>query len=675
MRYLTIKPKQNATHELAIYVRDAYAFARDFKAEKQAVIEQIDKYFTELGKRPTLLVSLNCEEVKSKDCGQGQVEIKLDAIGHKVDTFVAVATDAVVQVDKPWLIEPTAHPEFPKSFRDDAANAIIEVIGNNAAQLSGGDPNIYYSFLLEILQDKDGLHDYVRQLRDGIYNTIDAEVKRRADATAKLLDTLVFDDMQESNWDSQFDSFIYHFAKYDFAVIKTPEWVMDYKEVVTGHSVKEVKTTILKHECIHPKDYYCSEDSTFDYYGSFEMDVSTISLNDLLSCKGFDGFIDSQIDEVCTLFSEMDREWLNDDYELVSGSVWRGYEHIKVIKYSGKVDCAVLQDWVSTKDKKLLKDKLGTDKSYECTLWVIHDYVVYAKVSLSKIVRRPYKVATYSRRGSHKYDGQGIYSLCFEYQTIIDRFAAMAMENASLAAGGVIGYNQRKIEATDFKPEDIRGGARIPVKSTIMDGGNDRPIFEIRFDSHISELLGVILQMESKMDERSQIPSSSIGFTSKLSSVRSTGIATLNQANVNKAVIRKIIQIEKPVIKPLVLDLVSYHIWHTDDPRILEGAVDIKVEGYSGLIRKQDRQQNLDLVMQNMIGLQNAINQMRAQGQDVGGLVDLAKRYVEMAGFDGDKFFAGQAQLTNGLVNQVGSALPQTDGRSEPPMNSEIALQ
>ncbi len=131
MRYLTIKPKQNATHELALYVRDAYAFARDFKADKQAVIEQIDKYFTELSKRPTLLVSLNCEDGKSKDCGQGQVEIKLDAIGHKVDTFVAVATDAVVQVDKPWLLGSTAHPEFPKSFRDDAANAIIEVIGNN----------------------------------------------------------------------------------------------------------------------------------------------------------------------------------------------------------------------------------------------------------------------------------------------------------------------------------------------------------------------------------------------------------------------------------------------------------------------------------------------------------------------------------------------------------------
>lgn len=672
MKKLFIKPKQTADNTLALYVRDAYAFAKTYKDEKQQLIEQIDRYFKELGKRPNLLVSMSCED-KPK-CEQGLV-IKLDAIGHKIDSFIAVATDAIVQVEKPWVISPTAHPSFPDSFREDAANSINQIIGQNLAQASQGDENVYYTSLLEMLQNKNGAHDYIRSLRDGIYQVIDAEVKQRAETTARVLDTLVYDDMQESNWDSQFDSFLYHFAKYDFAVIKTPEWVIDYREVVNGRGVKEVQRQSLKHECIHPKDYYCSEDSTFDNAGSFEMDVSTISLNDLMSAKSFDGFIGSEIDKVCDLFYEMNRNWLDDGYLLESGTAWRGYEHIPVIKYSGKVDCAELLEWVSTGDKKTLKERFKGQSSAECTLWVIHDYVVYASVSLSKIIRRPYKVATYSRRGHHKYDGQGIYSLCIEYQVIIDRFAAMALENASLAAGGIIGYNERKIEADNFSPEMIKGGLRVPVKSSVTDGGNDRPIFEIRFDSHISELLGVIMQMEAKMDERSQIPSSSIGFTSKLSSIRSTGIASLNQANINKAVIRKVIQIEKPVINPLVRELISYHIWNTKDPRILDGAVDVKVDGYSGLIRKSERQQNLDLVMQNAIGLQNAINQMQAQGQEVGGLVDLFKRYVEMAGFDADKFFSGLPQMGGGLSNQVGSALPQTDGRSEPPINSGIAIQ
>ena len=178
------------------------------------------------------------------------------------------------------------------------------------------------------------------------------------------------------------------------------------------------------------------------------------------------------------------------------------------------------------------------------------------------------------------------------------------------------------------------------------------------------------------MDERSQIPSFSVGFGNKISSVRSTGIASLNQANVNKAVLRKMYVFEKHVVTPTVKQLVSYHLWTTKDPRILDGAVDVKVRGYSEIIRKQDRQQNLDLVMQNAIGLQNAINQMQAQGQNVTGLVDLFKRYMEMSGIDSDKFFdQGQADISSGLVAQVGGDNVAVDGRSIPntqPNASEV---
>ena len=67
---------------------------------------------------------------------------------------------------------------------------------------------------------------------------------------------------------------------------------------------------------------------------------------------------------------------------------------------------------------------------------------------------------------------------------------------------------------------------------------------------------------------------------------------------------------------------------------------------------------------------------MQAQGQDVTGLVDLFKRYMEMSGIDSDKFFdQGQADISSGLAAQVGGDNVAVDGRSIPntqPNASEV---
>lgn len=665
MRRLFPTQKQGSdSADLSQYVRDAFSWARDYKEPTQRNLLLTDQYFQSKAEVPELVVDL-CE---GGDCPNKKAVISLDAIGQKVDAFVAVATDAVVQVDKPWEINPTPNPDVPEDYKQEVTDQLIQIIGQNAAAMSQGDEVAYYQMLMNVLEDKEGAYDEMRAIRDEMLALVKQKVDETARETANTFDSLVSDDMVESNWDEQSDNFIHSFAKYDFGVMKTPDWVIDYKEEVRGRSVREIKTTRLKHENIHPKNYYCSEDSTWDDCGTFEMDVSTLSMNDLLSAKGFDGFMDKEIDSVCEFFGKSGRNWLDHDYDCtVDVDKWRNYEHIPVLKYSGRVDCCEIEDFISKKDKDKLKRTFKNKSSYECTIWVIHDFVVYFDIPLSNITRRPYKVATYSKKGEHKYEGRGIFSLCIEFQAIIDKFATMVIENANLAAGGIIGYNAKKIDTKDFHPSSIRGGARIPVKSSIADGGNDRPIFEIRFDSHVSEFFGIISQMEQKMDERSQIPSFSVGFGNKISSVRSTGIASLNQANVNKAVLRKMYVFEKHVVTPTVKQLVSYHLWTTKDPRILDGAVDVKVRGYSEIIRKQDRQQNLDLVMQNAIGLQNAINQMQTQGQDVTGLVDLFKRYMEMSGIDSDKFFdQGQADISSGLVAQVGGDNVAVDGRSIP---------
>ena len=673
MKKIPLTPKREPTSALCDYIREAFNYAKSIKACKEKHFSQVDNYLKHKGDCDEAIVRL-CEGKDSPT-----VKINMDAVSNYVDTWVAVGKDAIIQAEKPWEISSTKIPTIPENIKPEIVSSIKTLIGQVAAQQSGGDPALYQRALVGVLNDENGSYDQIREARDEIHALIKKEQNERAQETANVFDCLIQDDMEESNWDEELDSFFYSFGLEDYAVLKTPEFMVGYEEEVNNLKVQEVQKLTLKHEHIDSRNYYTSSDRTWSDHGTFELDISSISLNELKEAKNYDGFLSKQIDRVIEFFENSNREWLDEKWDCTThADKWKGYEDIEVIKYHGKIEGDVIFDWISADNKKKFKGGFDKSCSHEAVVWKIHDFIVYGSVQLSKRVRRPYRVASYSKRGKHVYDGRGLFSILFPYQDQMDAYWTMMRENANLSAGGIIGYNRNKIDAEEFSPEQIRGGARIPVKSSVTDGGNDRPIFEIRFDSHVSEFFQVILQLEQQMERKSQLPASSLGFGGS-GSFRSTGIASIVQANANKAVLHKILEIEKQVVKPTIKDLVSYHLWNTDDKRILNGAVDVKVSGYSEIIRNQDRQQNLDLFMQNIVGYMNARLALQQQGQDVSGLDSLLGRYAEQAGFDKSVIF-GENQAVEGIANQlvsnqpVETSLQGLDGRSQPPVNIESRI-
>ena len=667
MKKVPLTARREPDQELPDYIANAFHHAKEIKSCKESHFNAVDRYLKEKNDCEDLLVRL-CEDDKSST-----VKVRMDAISTRVDTFMAVGKDAVIQAEKPWEISQTKIPKITENVNADIVQSIKTLIGQEAARASGGDPVLYQQALISVINDENGSYDQIREARDEIHALIRKEQQERAEETAKVFDCLIEDDFQESNWDEEFDSFLYAFALEDYAVIKTPQFTIGYEECVTDLKVQEVQRLVLKHEHIDGRNYYASGDRTWNDHGTFELDISTISLNELKEAKEYDGFIPKEIDRVVEYFQETDRGWMDEQWDSTTEyGKWKGYENIEVVKYHGKIEGDVLDKWLSASDKKKFKGGFDKTCSHEVVVWKIKDFVIYGCVYLSKKVRRPYRVASYTKRGHHIYDGRGLFTILFPYQDQLDAYWTMMRENANLSAGGIIGYNRQKIDAEDFEAKDIRGGARIPVKTSQFDGGNDRPIFEIRFDSHVSEFFTVILQLESQMEQKSQLPSSQLGFGGS-GSFRSTGVASIVQANANKAVLQKILEIEKQVVKPSVKDLVSYHLWNTEDRRILNGAVDVKVSGYSEIIRNQDRQQNLDLFMQNIVGYMNARLQLQANGQDVSGLDMLLERYAEQAGFDKSVIF-GEGQAVREIAGSLASnqAIDTTtqglDGRSQPPV-------
>jgi len=659
--------------DLAAHIKDAYSWASDFKEEAQQKIIEIENYFRIKEATPNAWVGF-CDD---GECEESGAFIHIDSISTKIDAFIAVAADAIIQVDKPWLITPTKIPSVNKKNKAEIVKSILTIIGEKAAEISQGDETTYYQALANIIKDEEGSYETIREHRDEIIRLIKEKTKEVAERTAKQFDDLVLDGVEESQWSDELASFTYNFAKYDFAVMKAPTFNIGYKEEIEDGFITETKKTVLSFENIHPANYFCSSDATWSNSGTFEIDISSISLNDLQMCVGHNGFIEKEIKACVNHFKDIKRNWLDENYNIEDYENWLPYEHIDAIKYNGKITKEQLFKHISGEDIRSIKKTSFKDNvTFECEIWVIDDFVVYQKIILSNIISRPYKVSTYSKRGQHRYQGKGIYSLCIKYQIEIDKFYNLMLENADLASGGIIGYDRKKIAAKDFHPSEIRGGARIPVKSSYQDGGNNRPIFQINFNSHVSEFFSIISQLESKMDRDSQIPSSAVGFGSKIDSVRSTGIASIDQQNINKGIITKMVSIERNLIKPMVKQIISYHLWNTESQEIINGAVDVKVSGYSSIIRKQSKQQNLDLFIQNMVGMQNAINSMTEQGQDVSAIIALVRKYADQAGFNGASFFnGGTEQLAGEVAGQVTAPVPQEildDGRTQMPDSGRI---
>lgn len=701
--YPTFKPKIDLS-PLAKYVRSAFNVGLDIKRKKGVFdrIEHCDQYFANKATWPdSLFICMNQSNDSSGSNSipdelrhpshhdllpppdkpptteQG-IHLHLDTIALKISTFLSVITDAIREVDKPWVITPSPKPEFPDDINAKVQETLLEVVTNNMMAIAQGDKEAYYHQLIAMITNMDGAFDILRTARDEVYEFIMAEYEAKAAESAKIIDVDIYDLIKESDFDLKLDMFFSNFARYDFAVLKTPQFSKGFKHQFVKGKLTEVSHDLLSHEIIHPANYFCSDDSTFDKPGNFELDICNITLTELIDIKNsnIEGFVSDQIDQAVDYFKDRGRDWLSLEYNANDQTEnWQGYESIPVIKYYGKISDNSILPIVSIKQAKELREKFGAGSNYECVLWVIQDYVIYCSISLSKVVSRPYRVSSYSKHGSHKFDGKGLWTICYPYQRLMDNYHELLFKNVGLSSVGIITYNPRKIDLDSFDASMIRPGARIPVTTSFQDGANDRVISQVSFDSHIGEILPLIQHIDNEMDRVSEIPSSSIGFGEKLSSIRSTGIASLNQAAINKAVLRKVYIVEFDVIKPTIKSLLLYTLLKTKDPRVIRGAIDIVVSGYSGVMRKQTKAQNLDLVMQNAIGIVNAITSLQTNGVDVSGLWYLFKVYLEQSGIDSNKIIPSSISVkppdTSGAV---GGELPQLDGRSTATMVNDKAM-
>ena len=665
----------------------AFAEAREFKILKKVDQQQqaIDDYFDI--SRGLISISTsdpagsfgNGQPQAVQDaqlCSEGNILIKMDNISNLIETWKAVLNEALLQVTKPYTITPTAKPDdFVEVTNMELVDQVKEIVLEALVPLSDGNPQNMSRILSDLIVDKDGGHNFIRGARETVYKIVREHRDEVAKGTAQAIDEDMLDQIQESNYFEVVRRLFHSFARDNISILKAPQYVFGYRDKRDETGVVEEVGKFLYLENIEVKNYFAAPDTTISDNGSFEFDVSSITFGGLSDAKNCPGFVISAIDEVQEFFCDCGRDWLDDSWTSTrEATMWRSYDSIDVLKGRIKVTGKMLVEH-GIEPAEGITDDMTT---YELTFWLIHDFLVYGTVTLNRNPVGLYRVGGWMRTGNHVYESKGITQICLPYQKQIDKSYRHMIKNQEYSALGIWGYNRNKIDVAEFTPEDLVGGVALPIKTSITDGGNDRPVFNVRVDSNVSEILTAISHFQQQMEEHSQISAFSVGLSTRLgSSVRTTGLGALFQENANRQTLFKISELEARHIQPFVKDLSRLVIWTSANPDIVSGAVDVQVLSLTDIIRSGDEAKGLDFFIQNTIGIINAIQQLEAQGTDTTGLKSLLTRYAEAKGFDAEDIFGGdsdQQKIANS-IQEVAPNTPELDGRSQLPEGVDVGIR
>lgn len=678
------KTQDSGLIELINAAFDEAVTLRQKKCVEQS-IQMVDKYFescrgainiqTQPKPESKIIITGEHQAVKDANLSCDSITVNMDNISNLIETWMALISDALLRTTKPYSISRTDKPnDVSQPTEDELVDNVQDIIGDNLLPFSQGDESIMAQLLDDLIVDNNGGHDFVREVRDAIYDIVRTHKEEIADETAQAIDDEMSDQLQESNYARVIRELYRSFARDRYAILKAPQYVFGYRDRVSENRVEEVLDKFLFFEVIDIDNYYAAPNTTIHDNGSYEIELSKMTFSEMMDAKKCEGFIESGIDQVADFFKNCDRQWTDENWNMANDETeWLSFEEIPVMKGRIKAPGCHLRKFGVVDDKNIENDQT----TYELIFWKIHDFIIYGSVTLNRKPVGLYRVGGWVRTGTHVYDSKGITEIAMPYQRNIDKSYQHMLKNQEFSSLGIWGYNRRKIDLDDFEPEDLVGGIALPVKTSPTDGSNDRPIFNIRSDSNVNELLTGIAHQQQQMEEQAQISALSVGITTRIgSSIRTTGLGSLIQNNANRQTLSKVAEIEDRFVEPSFRDHARIIIWTSKDPRILTGSIDIQVESLSDIIRQGDESENIDFFIQNIIGIINAIGLLEQQGNDTTGLRNLIGKYAESKGFSADDVF-GRAQQVSAITDSIQSIEPSNvplDGRSRPNISTELRI-
>lgn len=549
------KKKREVNDELAAMVRQKYDVAAD--ANREAHQRALDCINQMKGTYFDHLVDEGFEKYK---------DVQMNITHPIVMGFKAMLGEILDPIiSQPFTLQPSPivdlPPDVAQRLRDAVQQRLPQLI-----QMAGGDQNK----LMNIIDE------FTSATKKYEYEA--------AERAAERLTTAVRDKLVESDFEKEFNDWLYNYVVYPLAIIKGPIYTVASKRSWGTFGLTYSDELVMKVKNISPFDFFPAPKAKDPHTCPYVIERMRVHAGELLDMASSDDGYD--IEAIDLALEEHEDQYIlpylvgssesppDSDPDINDAEDLKDSGYYDLLGYYGRIRGRHLAIYgVDVEDER---------RFYEAEIWVLGGYVIKAILSPTDKGRRPFEVMAFSSTTGEMW-GKSPVEIIRDAQrqcTVAGRSLARNMEFSSAPIGEVATRNV----IGEADPQEIYPMMMRAV-SPLQGGQNVYRFYSV--PSLAQELMAVYDKFYRTGFDLLGIPPLAYGDATGAATLGRTsgGVAmVMNQAS--KTVKQNMGAVERDITKPLIQKFVDEEMLFSSDPSI-RGDIQVQVNGVRSLAEKE----------------------------------------------------------------------------------------
>jgi hypothetical protein len=503
---------------------------------------------------------------------RGGSEAYMNLVGTKSQALKSWLSDLYASSnDKPFSLEPTPVPDLDPNIQNELIQTALQVL---AQTMPGASEEQVMQMAGPLLEKHE------ERIKD--------EVKQEADARMERMSDYIEDLMAESNWREEFEEFLDDLGTFPFAVMKGIIYRVDKQasweqDPETGkYKIKVVDKISRRWKRVSPFNFYESPNMSKIGEG-WTIEHLQFTKQDLAKMRGAKGYNTANIEAALSQHRNGGlREWAFDsgERERLEGkqtSFDGSYDLIDGLEYSGTIQGTQLIEWGITQS---IEDRYH---EYPCTIVVVGQYTICARINSDPSGRPPYYVSTF-RTIPNSFMGESLPEVLEDVQDAANAAIRSLINNMAIGGQPMAAIDVSRMQPGE-KVTNIYPGKQYLYTSSAGQNGAGVSFFSPEIKSQ--ELLTIYERFERYADEKSGIPAYAYGSDNAAGAGKTaSGLQMLMNAT-SKGIKEIVRRIDIHVIEPIVTALYNSAMI---DPEVADdhkGDAKVKARGSDALMHKE----------------------------------------------------------------------------------------
>lgn len=475
--------------------------------------------------------------------------------------------DVMMSNERPFELHPSEVPEIPPEMKA----MIIDYVQMEAE---------------DFIQQGGAIHPEVFRARmEEINDTIKLRLREEASDSAKRMEGVIEDQLQQGGWEQALYDAIDDFVTYPAAIIKGPvvlrkkrlTWGEGYSPIVVNDFVRGVSR-------VSPYDIYPSPNSSGPNDG-YLIERHKLRRSALESMIGTPGYSDDNIRAAIDHYGEVGLRYTesgDNEHDMLSGRVSSGMfgeNIIEALEFWGMVSGHMLIEW------GMPKKDIDPYKDYDVNCWLVGSYIVKAVINPDPLGNRPYNVASWGHIPGAFWGG-ALPEIVRDVQMMSNAAARALANNMGIASGPQVEVQIDRLA----DGEDLTAMYPWKIWQTTTDrtGGGQAGVRFFQPDMKAAELMNIYQTFARQADEVTGIPNYLYGSNSVGGAGRTASGLSMLMDNAAKGIKQAVSSMDK-LVYGVVHRLYVHNMMYNPD-HYIKGDFAVVAKGAMGLVAKEQLQ-------------------------------------------------------------------------------------